>query len=127
MKEAIDLEGCYDYGTVVDSMGHETVLEARDDDYQGDSHYLLKDGERWGYLVFGWGSCSGCDALEACYGKREEVESLRDDLRDGIKWFDSLPALADYFGEKDWSTEWFSREGSFASFKDRVLSMAAAA
>lgn len=75
------------YGQIVETFG-EIVAEAEDDDYQGDSLYLvLKDGQ-YGVLTFGWGSCSGCDALEAVSGQKD-LDELQDDLERGIRWYDT--------------------------------------
>lgn len=51
----------YDYKALVDSFGFEIEADGHADDYQGDSWYLFRDPETesWGYLCFGWGSCSG--------------------------------------------------------------------
>lgn len=106
-----DLEG-FEYGyysgsysTLINSFEVEVLLEVSDGDYQGDTRYLLRDGDRYGFLVFGWGSCSGCDALQAC-DNIEEAQELRDQLWRGVRWEDSREALAKYFNEKDWDLEW---------------------
>src|SRR5262249_9459299 len=61
------------------------IVGADDADYQGDSYRLIADGDepgqRYGMLIFGWGSCSGCDALQAC-SSVQEVQELMDRLQD---------------------------------------------
>ena len=53
------------------------------DDYQGDSVVLFGHGEYRGILIFGWGSCSGCDALKGCFSY-QDIEELRENLCSGI-------------------------------------------
>lgn len=81
------------YSEIVSTFG-EIVAEASDDDYQGDSLYLIRAGDQVGILTFGWGSCSGCDALESALYPEEtaqqQVNELQDDLERGIRWFGSL-------------------------------------
>lgn len=93
-----------DYVPMLESMGA-VLLQVDDDDYQGDSRVLYRDGERVGLLIFGWGSCSGCDALQACstYG---EVDALRGELLNGIKWFASPADALQYFNTHDWEGDY---------------------
>jgi hypothetical protein len=93
------------YGTLVDSFEVETVLDKHDNDYQGDSYYLLRNGDEYGILIFGWGSCSGCDALEGAESM-EDVTDLRDSLWNAITWR-SFEDTATYVGHKDWEGEFY--------------------
>lgn len=61
----------------------EMILEQSDDDYQGStvgvakgSNYIPNFGPKYYYYSFGWGSCSGCDLLEA-EGPIATIENLR--------------------------------------------------
>jgi hypothetical protein len=95
----------YGYDNLLASFDVPVVLKVDDNDYQGDSRLLLKDGERWGILTFGWGSCSGCDAYEACSGLADYVE-LRDQLWNDIHWEADASALLAYIDGKDWSLDY---------------------
>jgi hypothetical protein len=55
----------YDYDPLLESFGYEILLKIDDDDYQGDSRLLFKDGKQYGLLIFGWGSCSAGDRAPA--------------------------------------------------------------
>jgi hypothetical protein len=92
------------YTDLIDSMEVENLLQVDDDDYQGDSRVLLRDGDRYGLLTFGWGSRSGCDALQAAEGNDTEVRELRDDLWRAIHWEDSAAALLTYIARTRWLT-----------------------
>ena len=44
----------------------EVVVHAQEDDYQGCSTFIAKDSNnKYYYYSYSWGSCSGCDALQA--------------------------------------------------------------
>jgi hypothetical protein len=87
-----------DYQPIVDLFG-DVVLQVQDEDYQGDTWVLYKRGEtRYGRLEFGWGSCSGCDALQAC-GSLGEIDQLINELYNSIEWFDDASVALKYFKE----------------------------
>ena len=76
------------YQPILDDIG--TILvQVDEDNWQGDSFVLFRDDEtmRYGVLVFGWGSCSGCDALQAC-SNFDQVNELADQLRREVRWDD---------------------------------------
>ena len=77
-------------------------------DYQGDYFALLKgpDG-RYGFVVIGYGSCSGCDGLEAVRGygeegieareaKLKEVAEYLNGIRDGVHWEPTKERMKEY-------------------------------
>jgi hypothetical protein len=101
---------CVSYSELTDLFG-ENLLEVRDNDYQGDTRIILRgpDG-RIGWLQFGWGSCSGCDALQAC-DSFEALAELFDRLRDGIKW-GTAAELLEFFNTHDWEGDysWHAEE-----------------
>ena len=99
------------YSELLDGFEYEIVVQVDDKDYQGDSRLLFKDGDRFGYLNFGWGSCSGCDALEGC-SSFEEVEKLYQDLYESIRWFDNAKECLDFFEKHDWEGDysWYADE-----------------
>lgn len=113
-------ESVYDYSPIIESFG-DVVVQVDEEDYSGDSFVLLRKDGRYGFLCFGWGSCGGCDALQACETV-EEVDELIDELQDSIKWFDSLPEAKAYIAND------LLRRGSFYyhvktwnQFKKQVL------
>lgn len=94
--------GTSDYGPMLESIGT-VVVQVDDPGYQGDSRVLFRDGERWGVLLFGWGSCSGCDALQGC-SSFDDVEKLRDELVTSVRWGTREETIA-LLRTKDWSVE----------------------
>ena len=95
--------GVADYNPLLKSLG-EIILQVDDKDYEGDSRILFQKGSEIGLLIFGWGSCSGCDALQAC-DSYEEVETLRAGLVQEIKWLDQK-AMLEYMEGKDWGLDY---------------------
>lgn len=92
------------YQPMLDSFG--TILvQVDDNDYQGDSRVLYRDGQRFGWLQFGWGSCSGCDALQAC-DSFAEIEKLMEELCSQVRWFDSAAECLKFFNEHDWESDY---------------------
>lgn len=102
------------YHEIVSNFG--TVVVSGDSgSYQGDSYYILTDGERYGYLTFGWGSCSGCDALQSCESY-PDLQRLFDSLESGVFWIDTLDEFKKWFLLKDWETEYSYSEEGFKEF-----------
>lgn len=101
------------YSSLIDSFEVTTLIEEHDNDYQGDSYLLLSNGSEFGLLIFGWGSCSGCDALEAC-SSPVEVTELRDELWNSITWR-TESQMIEYLSAKDWSLEYYYGSGYFHS------------
>lgn len=94
-----------DYNLLLESFEYENILQVDDDDYQGDSRVLFRDGYRFGYLLFGWGSCSGCDSLQGC-SSYEELEDLQNELYDSIMWFETSKSALNYFKNHDWKGDY---------------------
>lgn len=92
--------GWGDYQPIIDALG-KVVIQVDDEDYQGDSRVLYRDGDKVGYLQFGWGSCSGCDALQGC-NDMTDLQALVNELEASVKWFDSIPEAYEFFKTHDW-------------------------
>lgn len=115
IKEEISALSSYE--GIVESWGYEVVDQQGFGDYQGDIVFVLRDGERVGYIVIGYGSCSGCDYLQNILDdlfyktKEETLEGLRtyrDQLKDDISWFDSWDALhAEVTGTASNGNDWY--------------------
>ncbi|MFA5049135.1 MAG: hypothetical protein WC516_08980 [Patescibacteria group bacterium] len=95
---------------MVDAMG-KVLVQVSDNGYQGDTRVLLELDGKFGVLIFGWGSCSGCDALQACESW-DDLSDLFDRLQTQVKWFDSAEETFRYFMGHDWEGDysWHSDE-----------------
>ncbi len=107
------------YDSLIASFEVQALLKVDDNNYQGDTRVLLRDGRRWGILIFGWGSCSGCDALEAC-GSRAEVVELRDEMWGNVHWELDAAAMLAYVRGKDWKLEFSYSAPATRVFLEKV-------
>lgn len=123
MKKASELYpeeqyGYYNYQPIIDEFG-KILIQVDEDGYQGDIWVLYEDDGKFGYLQFGWGSCSGCDALQGC-DNLDEVQKLMDSLYASIKWFESKEEATQWFVSHDFEGDycWYTKE--FKLFLKRV-------
>lgn len=109
-----DIEyGVADYNPLIESLG-EIILQVDDHDYQGDSRVIFKRGGEYGLLIFGWGSCSGCDALQAC-STYQDIEELRSRLASDIRWESPVNLLV-YFQTHDWEGDYSYQQEEMRRF-----------
>lgn len=119
------------YSELVSSMEYEELFYEDIGSYQGDYLYFLKDEDRssivandarYGLLVFGYGSCSGCDSLQACSNEKEVVE-LRDRFASDIKWFASKKDVIKFINNKDTQPfkDWYWNDSEADKFLNQVL------
>lgn len=111
----------WDYQPMLNEFGN-ILLQKDEQDYQGDSFIIYEKDDKYGYLTFGWGSCSGCDALQAC-NTIDEVQELMDKLYSDIKWFDSLDALKEYFEKTDWTLKYQYSIPEFKEFLTEIKTL----
>lgn len=100
------------YQPIINHFGT-VLLQVDDEGHHGDSRILYRDkndDQRFGLLIFGWGSCSGCDALQAC-SSLDEIDDLISVTKNDIKWA-SREELLLYIAEKQWELEfcWHAEE-----------------
>ena len=96
------------YEDLVRTFTDQILIQVDDDDYQGDSRLLVTDAQgRFGILIFGWGSCSGCDAYQACYCS-EDYWDLRNRLKDSTRWFDTSLECLRFFDNHDWEGNFYA-------------------
>lgn len=91
------------YGRILHELG-EIVIQVDDDDYQGDSRVLVKKTDLFGYLNFGWGSCSGCDSYQGCTD-HEDLLELANSLEESVKWLPKIEML-EFFRTHDWKGDY---------------------
>lgn len=121
-KEYAESDGYFygpsDYQPIIDALGG-VLVQVDDNDYQGDTRVLLQKDGRFGFLNFGWGSCSGCDGLQACSSFRE-IEELIRGLEGDVKWFDTLQAAKDYILSDDRKESYYWHEAEWEQFRENV-------
>ena len=100
--------GTDNYQPIISEIGN-ILIQIDDSDYSGDSRILYEKDGKYGYLIFGWGSCAGCDELQACKSI-QDIQEIIDRLVKSIHWYNSLEEIKEYFRTKDWtlSYKWYS-------------------
>ena len=81
----------------------QVLVDVTEGSYQGDYWYLLRRGED---VTVGYGSCSGCDALEAVEGDFDAEYLLGLEVEQRIQWFPTPSACLAYLANKDWALEY---------------------
>ena len=107
------------YSQIVESFGYDSNRAATFGDWQGDHVYLLKDGDRRGFLIIGYGSCSGCDTLQAVEHDREAVQEYADRLENNVRWFDDLHKLKLWLMSSD--IDWYVHENGFQAWAEEFI------
>ena len=106
------------YTDILESFEYQILCKEDDDDYQGDSLVLFKkDMSNYGYLCFGWGSCSGCDSLQACESLTE-LNELQKELYGSIQWFKGKKEIKKFLDEHDWEGSYDARTETRKKFID---------
>lgn len=120
-----DCESCYrcdDYRRLPELLGAETLVWVNERAYQGSSFALLAHDGEYGYVTFSWGSCSGCDAMQAAEGDLDATVEVFLSLLRGTKWFPSLDAAKVYIaGIGGELHEWHLDE--FKEFQTKVAAL----
>lgn len=105
-----------DYLDTIKKYG-DILLICPDFDWQGDYRILYWDktrGDKYGILIFGYGSCSGCDALQGCK-TFDDWRELNTQLESSIQWGTSQEIL-DYLRNHDWEGDYSARSYSCRQF-----------
>jgi hypothetical protein len=115
------------YEAIVADFGCEVLALRLVGGLQGDLLVALHDGDRWGFLVTGYGSCPGCDALEAC-DTVAEAQALADELLQTIRWFKGPHVLLAHLLARDPATDfWLTEPDGPAALGTLVVAVVLAA
>lgn len=110
---------CTSYAPVINGLGNPLVVVS-DDDYSGDTFVLYTgQGYTYGILVIGWGSCAGCDALQACESY-DDLNALIDDLERSIVWFPSLTAVREWAASADRKGSHYHHSEAWPAFRQAI-------
>lgn len=109
--------------------GWEAGLEARGlniiawetfGDWQGDYAVIFKANDNlFAFTVIGYGSCSGCDVMEACENEKEYKE-LISDVVNSLKWTTAEEIVAQIKDEYD-DNNWYRHESTFKESVDKLI------
>lgn len=87
-------------------------------DYQGDYVYLVKNNDKYAFTVVGYGSCSGCDALEACEND-EDFNRLKESIINDIVW-GTKQDVYDYVFNQE-ANRWYFYEEEWAVVRKEIM------
>jgi hypothetical protein len=118
--------GQHSYEGILKSVCSDILLTVNDGDYQGEVYALVRKWEDneyvYGIAQWSYGSCSHCDAIEAC-DSAEDFKEVYEQMVHHIRW-DTLTRTLLYLEEHDWEGEagFFYRElKTFPERAKRVL------
>jgi hypothetical protein len=117
-----DSYNIHDYQPIIDAIGA-VAIQWRESAYEGDTSVVFLDGGRVGYLIFGWGSCSGCDALQAAKSL-QELQAVIDGLVASVQWFDNRADFRLWVDEKDWEGQYCYRADGFIAHLEEIKAFA---
>lgn len=104
------------YESLVESQGIEVLLSLYMGEYQGDILMLVRNRQgQFGILTAGYGSCSVCDALQACDGDADEYDKLAKNLCGSVIW-EEPENIIDYLNNKDWEGSYYGRADGLDDF-----------
>ena len=109
--------GTGDYSPIIEAIGC-VLVQCDEDGCQGDTLALVSKDGKYGFVTFGWGSCSGCDALQACTSVEEAGELARQIANNAV-WFESLPEAQNFVANRDWEVSYIDK-ALVADFKQKV-------
>lgn len=114
MKQITEIVSNYE--ALIESFEMESLIHIDDADWQGDSFVLLRNRNQYGILIFGFGSCSGCDAFESIVDRYanqksnveiiKDLNDFRDEMYSSIAWR-SRDEMIEYVSTKDFGLEWY--------------------
>ena len=114
-------EGWYD--TLLEDAGIAVLAKAVLGRYDGDVLMVVRAGNGfYGYTRTGYGSCAGCDALQACETMEELKELQRQEI-ERITWYLTLEAVKQFVCEHDWEGDWANEEEVVAQFRADVAAL----
>ena len=111
--------GIYEYDPILtylaDKYGGKVEYRKELDIYQGDEFVLMSssnDSDTWyRVLVFGFGSCTGCDALQSCKSY-EEIDNIITSFDSSIGYFNNVDELKEYVNDE------YHRENNWWMFNE---------
>lgn len=112
----------YDYQPLLKSFQYEILIQEEENSYQGDTFVLFLDNDRLGVLCFGWGSCSGCDALQSCRN-HNQIEELRNQLHNDIRWFSDLEQLNIFLNDFDHTGQFYGNLSLWTLFHNKCQAL----
>ena len=106
------------YEGLIEATGCEIIDSLKMGSYQGDLLIVVSKNYKFGVLSTGYGSCSGCDSLQACNNHNDRAK-LAKKLYGKIMWKEPTEII-DYLQDKDWETEYYGKQKGLPKFIEEV-------
>jgi hypothetical protein len=106
------------YAQIVDSFGVNIVAAISIGDDQGDELYLIELNDDYGLLTVGYGSCSGCDALQGDESPDGHAK-LRREMWRSIDWRGSALDTLTWWRARDWAGQFYGSSVELDDFLKR--------
>jgi hypothetical protein len=112
-----------DYTPIINHFGWAQIV-IHDRGYSGDTFVLYHAafGSRYRILVIGWGSCSGCDALQACK-TYADIDALINHLRNEMRQFDDYAALLAYVNSPARDDDHYAYNSTWPAFRAAIRAL----
>ncbi|WP_280406143.1 hypothetical protein [Nocardia brasiliensis] len=127
---------------VLNEVGVQTVVAVDlNEDYQGTVAAVVRNSGWWpgapldehhrfGVLIIGYGSCSGCDAWESLHGEAKGKLEHCASLLETARWFESLAELKTFvagtpgsYDASDHALQWYGHDTHFPEFQRKVAAL----
>lgn len=114
------MEDVTDYVSLMKTSGIDIISHLYMGSYQGDLLMIVREGNMYGLLSTGFGSCSACDAFQAADGDEKKLLKLRDYLYKKIIWRE-INEFIKYLRTKEWRNEYYYNENQLPKFVDETI------
>jgi hypothetical protein len=119
------------YENVVGRAGAECVASVRIGSYQGDYYMIVKKDGLYGWIDGSYGSCGGCDEIEAAYDDERTLDEIGRRMVESVDWKTSTD-LAEWIDSRDWIAQpgWIGdevteRRDAVKTLRDALIAVAA--
>ena len=104
--------------------GYEVVADEAFGQWQGDYVFVIREAYSempdFGVVVAGFGSCSYCDALQAC-GSQEDVDALFEQTMASVEWYRNAVDVQYWLlGQARNEMRWYAHEPGFEEALERL-------
>jgi hypothetical protein len=112
-----------DYSPIINHLGYASIV-TNDYGRKGDTFvlYRARVGNHYHILVIGWGSCSGCDALQAC-NTYADIDALIEQLYNKRIYLDDYAALLAYVNSPARDFDHYAYNSTWPAFRAAIRAL----
>lgn len=137
MKTLFEKEETPEYEEGLKKLGYKIIAFECFGDWQGDYFAVVEKDNKIGYVIIGYGSCSGCDSLMACnwpswisetndedfqYADKQ-IRELFSDIEKSIRWGNPSELIRDLLRGNRWSNniQWYKEDKGFKESRKKLV------